>query len=433
MAGADTTTVGNILQQQYLPGITTQFNGSAPNLRYVRQNSKTLNAEGTEAEIAVEIGYNESTGFHGESADVPDSGYPTIKKVKVSTKQMSARARITYLLMRRARTQAASFARGAQLQMTSTRNGFTLTANGYLWGDGTGVMCRVKSQTLTASRKMKFDRAFGLSDGGAPEYTIRVGQTIQLLDTKGYTDGVSTVRGKGVIEAVDRNTGTAGEIEVTIKAGHTLDAANTAAGDYVYLQNTIKGLTDSGETQDNRPWMGFLGFYDDAQAGTLQSITTADDPWWKPNKVAVAEATVIKDMRRAFNLAEKRGGQGQKEGMIAYLISSYETQERFVAALDAKVEFRNVKTVDGYWTSLVYNGKPWFKDHTAPDARVFFKPAGNVMERHASDDFINFVNDGRDVLHQVPNKTVFDAILTCIAEYGIRRRENLVSTTGMNW
>lgn len=428
---ATTETLANVLQQQYLPGIVDQFNSTTPNLKYVKQNSKTLNAEGTEAEIAVLIGYNESVGTHGESADVPDSGYPTVKKVKVSTKQISARARITYRLMRRAKTQAAAFARGAQLQMESTENAFTLTANQILWGDGTGVVCRVASQTLAADRKMVLDRSYGLTDGGAPEYTIRVGQTLHILDTKGYTDGVSADRGKGVVEAVDFTS--ASQITVTIKAGHTFNTATTAAGDYVYLQNTIKGWVDSGETVDNRPAMGFLGFYDDSLVSDLQTINTATDPWWKPNKPTVAQATMIADMRKAFNLAEKRGGQGKREGMIAYLISSYETQERFTAGLDEKVEFRNVKTVDGYWTAMVYNGKPWFKDQTAPDGRVFFKPAGNVMERHASDDFINFVNDGRDTLHLVPNKTVFDAILTAIYEYGIRRRNNLVSAVGMNW
>lgn len=430
---ATTTTLGTILQQQYLPGITTQLNSSTPNLRYVRQNSKTVNAEGTEAEIAVQIGYNESVGRHGESADVPNSGYPTVKKVKVSTKQISARARLTYLLMRRARTQAASFARGAQLQMTSTRNAFTLTVNQYLWGDGTGVVCRVKSQTLTANRKIKLYQQYGLTDGGAPEYTVRVGQTLHLLDTKGYTDGVSTDRGQGVVEAVDMNTGTAGEIEVTIKAGHTIDATNTAVGDYVYLQNTISGWTDAGETADNRPAMGFLGFYDADLVGTLQTVDVTTDPWWKPNKVTVAQATAVRDMRRAYNLAEKRSGADSPDGKIAYLISSYETQERFVTELDEKVEFRNVQKVDGYWEALMYNGKPWFKDQTAPDGRVFFKPAGNSIERHASDDFINFVNDGRDTLHLVPNKTVFDAILTAVYEYGIRRRNHLVSAVGMNW
>lgn len=60
-------------------------------------------------------------------------------------------------------------------------------------------------------------------------------------------------------------------------------------------------------------------------------------------------------------------------------------------------------------------------------------PDGRTIERYAVDNFINFVDESGNPLKQVPNKTVFDAYLTAIYEYGIRRRNNLVSGVGMSW
>jgi hypothetical protein len=423
MNAANTQTLANLLQIRYLAGLVRQFNDDFPLLRYIRQNSKAVDAQGEKARIALELGLNEGGGFHGESADVPDSGYPAIKHVDITLKQMTFRSRITYRLMRKAKTTSAAFARAASLQMSATREAFTLTANQYLWGDGTGAMARVVSWT-PATRTLVLDRAYGIANGGAPEAIIRRGQVLHILDTNTYQDGVSADRGKGIVETVDIEGQAAGQVTVVIKAGHTLGAA--ALNDYVFLQNTIQGWTDSGETEDNRPIMGMLGFYDDTLVSNLQGLT---DPSWKPSKVAVAEATVIKNLRTAKNRIAKR----QNKGRIAFLISSYETHERYAAALDSKVEFRNVKTLDGYWDVGTFDGRPWFMDHTAPDGRTFFVPQGMTLARYAVDDFINLVDEDGSTLHQVPNKTVFDAMITAVMEYGISRRNTMISATGMTW
>src|SRR5690606_40983538 len=84
MTGATTATMANLLQKKYLPGIVRQFNDDFPLLKFIRQNSEDITAEGDEAIIAMEFGVNEGGGFHGESSDVEDSGYPVIETTKVS-------------------------------------------------------------------------------------------------------------------------------------------------------------------------------------------------------------------------------------------------------------------------------------------------------------------------------------------------------------
>jgi len=428
MPGATTQTLLELLQKNYQPGITRQFNADFPLLRFIRQNSDDISAEGEEAVIALETGLNEGGGFHGESADVAESGSAAVEQAKVRLKQITFRVRITFKLMRKARTNAAAFARGLQTQMTATRDAFTLTGNSYLWGDGSGVMARVQSETIDADDKLILDRAYGVADGGTPESIIRKGQVLHILDTKGYEDGVSVDRGMGEVEAVDMTIG-GGAIEVRLKAGHTLDSAGVAADDYVYLQNTIEGWVDPGEVEDNRPAMGMLGFYDDSLTGTLQGVDPTTDPYWKPEPLTIAQASVIADLRNARNRVAKRIRQGR----IGFAISSYETQERYAAELDQKVEFRNVNRFDAGWDFTDFFGRPWFMDHTAPDARVFFVPQGRQLERYAVTDFIEFVDEGAGSMQLVPNKTVFDILLTGIYEYGIRRRNGLVSGVGMNW
>lgn len=427
MQGTTTQTVAAILQKNYRPGITRQFNAATPLLRFIRQNSTDITAEGDEAIIAIETALNEGGGFHGESADVADAGHPGVERVNVRLKQLTFRIRITLKMMRKARSNAKAFARSMQQTMTSTRTAFTMTANQYLWGDGTGVQARVKSSTVGVDDKMVLDRRYGLTSGGSPEDIVRPGQVLHILDTKTFDNGVTTDRGTGTVKTVNPHTGTAGEVEVTFKAGHTFSGIQ--AGDYVHLQNTIQGWLDPNETEDNRPAMGLLGFYDDDLVDELQGLKKSDQPLWQPEKIPVAEATVIHDLRRARNRVSKR----IERGAIDFAISSYETHERYMDALDTKVEFRNVNEIDAGWDFVDFFGRPWFMDHTSPDGRVFFKPRGNTLERYAVSDFIEFVDEGTGTMYQVPGKTVFDIMLTAIYEYGIRRRNALVSATGLTW
>jgi hypothetical protein len=101
-----TQTLRNLLQLNYQPGITRQFNDDFPNLRYIRQNSRSVTTEGDEAVFAIETGLNEGGGFHGESADVALSGTPTHRLHRLRLKQMTFRLTISLKLMRKARTNA---------------------------------------------------------------------------------------------------------------------------------------------------------------------------------------------------------------------------------------------------------------------------------------------------------------------------------------
>lgn len=429
MAGATTTSVVNLLQKNYLPGITRQFNDDYPNLRFIRNNSSSITSEGDEAIIALQTGLNEGGGFHGEEADVADSGYSRLERVSIDLKQMTFRLRISFKLMRKARTNAAAFARALQHHMTATRDAVTLTANQYLWGDGSGVMARVASETVTADDKLILDRAYGLTNGGSPESIIREGQTIHILDTKGYTDGVTADRGTGVVKDVNWDTGTDGEIEVTLESGHTLASATLAADDYVYLQNTIEGWTDPGETEDNSPAMGMEGFYNETARPTLQGLSSSTVSKWKPEGMSATETSVIADLRRARNRVAKR----VRRGRVAYCISSYETHERYADALDSKVEFRNVQRFDGGWDFTSFYGRPWFMDHTAPDGKLYMVPSGGIIQRYAVTRFVEFIEEGGSSMNLVPNKTVYDILLSAIYEYGINRRNALVSVDGLTW
>ena len=114
-SGATTTSVLALLQKNYQPGVQRQFNDDFPNLRFIRQNSSSITAEGDEAVISIETGLNEGGGFHGESADVAESGEGSYDTVAVRLKQMTFRLRISLKLMRKARTAAHAFARGMQI------------------------------------------------------------------------------------------------------------------------------------------------------------------------------------------------------------------------------------------------------------------------------------------------------------------------------
>lgn len=424
--GSTIQSLANLLQNKYLPGMVRQFNDSYPNLMYIRQNTSDLTTEGDKAIIAIETGLNEAGGTHGESADVASAVAPTVKRVEVSLKQMTFRARITWRLMKKARTTSNAFARSLDLTMRSTRDAMTLTANQYTWGDGSGVVGRIKTDPGASPSYMDIDRAHGLTGGGQPYMLIRPGQVLHVLDTKGY--GTTNDRCKVQVTKVDVDTA-ADAVRAYFGTELAGDADNIAINDYVYLQNSIAGWVDSDETEANTPPMGFLGFYDASLVDPLQGLAVSDEPSWAPKKVAIAQATVIADLNKLRTTFMKR----LPKGRAAYYISSHETRDRWYNALEQKAEWRNVKTIDGAFDVAVYGGRPWFVDHTAPDGVLFCVPAGDYINRYSASQFIEVVDDDNSVLHQVPNKTVFDVMFTTLYEFGIKRRNVLVSGTGMTW
>lgn len=421
--GSTIQALANLLQNKYIPGLERQFNDAYPNLMYIRQNTSDITTEGDKAIIAIETGLNEAGGTHGESADVASAASPTVRRVEVALKQMTFRARITWRLMKKARTTSNAFARGLDLTMRSTRDAMTLTANQYTYGDGSGVQARVQA---TNAAYLDLDRAHDYL--GQPFGLIRPNQTLHILDTKTFNG--STDRGSFVVSTVDWEVG-ADAATPFVRAFVTPNpvAAGVVADDYVYLQNSIAGWTDTDETEDNTPPMGFLGFYDETRVDPLQGLAVATEPQWKAFRKPVAQASVISDMNKARDGMMKR----HPKGRVAYIISSYESRERWHDTLVQKAEWRNVKSLDGSWEVAVYAGRPWFADHTAPDGIVFFVPAGNTLERYSASQFIEVVNDDNSTLHLVANKTVFDVFFSTLYEFGIRRRNSLVAATGLTW
>ena len=427
--GATVQSLSDLLQIKYAPGLVRQFNDSHPNLTFIRQNSEDVTAEGDKCVIGIETGLNEAGGVHGESADVPAAVSPTVRNVEVRLKQTTFRARISWKFMKKARTTTNAFARGLDLTLRSTRTAMMLTANGYTWGDGSGVICRVLTETddTGSNGTLTLDRAWDIVGGGQPFLTIRQNQTIHILDIKGFAG--ATDRGTARVNTVDVELSDATvSITITMDSG-TFAAAGIAVDDFVYLQNTITGFVDSDETEDNSPPMGLTGFYDDALVDPLQGLAVATEPFWKPHKRNATQATVISDMNKARNAQMKRAPGSR----IEFLISSHETRERWHDALVQKAEWRNVQRLDGSWDVAVFAGRPYFADHTAPDSIVFFIPGGNAIQRYNVADFIEVVNDDNSTLHLVPNKTVFDILFTTLYEFGISRRNNLVSLRQMDW
>ncbi|MCP4901246.1 MAG: phage major capsid protein [bacterium] len=427
--GSTAQSLSDLLQIKYAPGLTRQFNDSHPNLTYIRQNSEDVVAEGDKCVIGIETGLNEAGGTHGESADVPTAVSPTVRNVEVRLKQMTFRARISWKFMKKARTTTNAFARGLDLTLRSTRTAMMLTANTYTWGDGSGVICRVLTETDDggANGTLTLDRAMGQTDGGAPFLTIRQNQVLHILDTKGFNG--TTDRGQMKVNTVDLEDNAAWtKVTVTMLVG-TFAAAAIAVDDYVYLQNSITGWTDTDEVEDNSPPMGLPGFYDDALVDPLQGLAIATEPFWRPHKRTATQPTIIGDMNRARDAQMKRAPGSRVE----YLISSYESRERWHDALVQKAEWRNVQKLDGSWDVAVYAGRPFFADHTAPDGKIYFIPGGSSIQRYNVADFIEVVNDDNSTLHLVPNKTVFDILFTTLYEFGISRRNNLVSLNGVTW
>lgn len=427
--GATVQSLSDLLQIKYAPGLVRQFNDSHPNLTFIRQNSEDVVAEGDKCVVGIETGLNEAGGYHGESADVPQAVSPTVRNVEIRLKQGTFRARISWKFMKKARTTTNAFARGLDLTLRSTRTAMMLTANTYTWGDGSGLICRVKATTDGGGTlgTLELDRAYGVTLGGPPFLTIRQNQTLHILDTKGFNG--STDRGTFKVATVDLEDDPT-HIKATVNAlSGTYAAAAVAVDDYVYLQNTITGWVDTDEVEDNSPPMGLLGFYDDALVDPLQGLAVATEPFWRPHKRQATQATIIGDMNRARNAQMKRAPGNR----IEFLIGSHETRERWHDALVQKAEWRNVARLDGSWDVAVYSGRPYFADHTAPDGITFFVPGGNTIQRYNVADFIEVVNDDNSTLHLVPNKTVFDVLFTTLYEFGISRRNNLVQLYGQTW
>ncbi len=390
--GATLAAISDILQTHYLPVLEAQF----PEKRVLEQllEKNTKDVEGLEACIAIHVDGNTGIGFRAAEADLPAAGSQKYKQTKIPMRYCYGRCSFSGPAVEASRSNAASFARVMEMEMTQLGKDMRRFANVINYGDGSGVLAKV-AEVVDADNVI-VDRWSNL---------FAKGRVLDSFTTKAFT--AKHMDSKAILLA-DRSN-----LKLTI-TGH-----GASAGDFVVLEDA------AGICQ-----MGLIGIGDD---GTLmsqfQGITVADNPIWRgvvlgnngvPRNIS---ESILLDAIAVFEEEEVEanlimGTISQRNDLIKELSE----KRRFVGTekkLKGGIRAVEICDIDFTWDRDMTRGKTIVMD-------------SRMLAFYQQTKGMKWMGDDGSILSRITNKDAYEAVLRHYRELGTKKRKAVMVLDDIN-
>ncbi len=231
------------LKEDYLGVLNDQFSTGAVLDESIANNTKDI--EGLEGVMSIALNPNLGVGYAGEDGYIPDAGYPTIKKVRLSLAYLYGSLQISGQLMKMSRSEKGSWAPALTTLMEDLMKGLKKLRNFFNFGDGSGAIAKataVSTYTITVDR-------------WSPLF-----EDPRLLDSWTQKSGGSQNMTGVAISTSDRSSRV-----LTFATAH-----GASSGDYIYLKGSR-----------NNVQMGLLGGVDNGTfIGTFQGLDQSAYKRW---------------------------------------------------------------------------------------------------------------------------------------------------------
>lgn len=318
------------LKEDYLGVINEQWPSGAVLEGELENNTKDI--EGLEGVMSLSLAPNTGHGYVSEDGYLPDAGYPTIKKVRLSLAYLYGSIQISGQLMKMSRSTKGSWAPALTTLMDDLVKGLKKLRNFYNFGDGSGAIAIVTAVaasgvTVTVDRwSPLFD-----DDRALDSYTSKV-----AAGTK-HMAGVKIVSASG-----DR-----ANLTLTMAATSTVDV-----GDYLYLKGSR-----------NNVQMGLLGAVDNASfVATFQGLARASYKRW--NSYVFHNNEVPRNITENLILGAMAAARMQDSMLDLWIGTPFQLND-LVEELQVLRQFVNIKKYSAANRALDLGGVAFTED---PDA-----------------------------------------------------------------
>lgn len=385
----DISAASNILKEVYLPPVREVLNNATPLLKYIEKEVQDIPG-GSDFIIPLHTGRNDAAGDgRGENATLPTAGKQTFARTLTSPKYLYSRLRVSGPVIAATKNNKGAFLKALESEMKYLMQDTKRAFNRQLHSDGTDPIGFYVSGAGTTSVVVddglgnRFDHfnkttAVDLIDASASYVTLgttNMTATRGALVTNGRTITLSAAASaSAAVGDFFVKSGTFGKQMMGI-AG-IISASNPNSTLY---PNGLQGLTVSAEPD----WAAQV-VYADGGSSELTSATGRVD----------ISFDALQDLLTAIST-----NSDADESDINLFLSSPGLKNKYVQLCrNERVFFNNMK-LDGGFSAVSYNNKPWVWDSQCKRNRVYAVNFSSLMLARLAD--LDWIDTGGDVLYRI--------------------------------
>ena len=367
------TSADSALKNYYLGVVAQQLNAEInPLLAKIRQSSADV--WGKEVRRLAQYGVNGGVGAGTEEGALPAAGGNNYEQFVTTLKNLYGTVEISDKAVRASENSAGAFVDLLTAEMEGLVRSSAFNFGRMLFGDGSGVLCKVASVSGNA---ITADSVQNIVEG----------MTVDILTEAGAAiDGASARR----ITQVDRDSKT-----FTVDGG-TLGAA-VKAGCLVCVQGSY-----------NLELTGLGAIFKDT--GTLYGLDRSTRPWLVPYMKAQVGAIGENVLQKTIDALEERAGS-----RVDFIVCSWGVKRALQNALSASRSQTDMAVLAGGYKAMTYNGIPVVADRFCPSGTMYLLNTADFCLHQLCDWKWLESDDGR-VLRQVPGKPLYTATLVKYAD-----------------
>jgi len=384
-----------ILKEVYLPPVREVLNNATPLLKYIEKEVQDIPG-GSEFVIPLHTGRNDAAGDGvAENGTLRAAGKQTFARTLTAPKYLYSRLRVSGPVIAATKNNKGAFLKALESEMKYLMQDTKRAFNRQLHSDGTDPIGFWVSEPN--SDEAIVDDGLGNAFDHFNKTTL-----VDLIDAT--DDGVEQedlVATRGAVGATGR----------TIAFDTDIDA-DVAAGDYFVKANSF-----------GNQMMGIAGIISDADPNStlystgLQGLAVANEPDWAAQVVyadgGTSELTsaagrvdvsfeALQELLTAISV-----NSDADETDINLFMSSPGLKNKYVnLCRNERVFFNNMK-LDGGFSAVSYNGKPWVWDPQCKRNRVYAIKFDTLMLARMAD--LDWIDVGGDVLYRISGGDV-DAV-----------------------
>jgi hypothetical protein len=405
MAGANLTTLSNILKEYYLPPVVEQLNNEV--LIVQRLEARDQELFGKEAYVPIHTARSGGVGARGEyagAANLPTAGNQSYNKAVFDLKYLYGSVLVTGPSMAKTASEAGSFLQALKSELDGIRNDLQIDVARQCYGDGTAQIAQCG--TTTASNVVVLANSEALRKG-----FLYINQVVDI----GTAASPASVASAVTITDLSVASGT-----ITVSGS----AVTTSASNFVFRSGSGINATSSFEMD------GLQKLVTSGSANTVGGIdsSAAGNSFWQNLQDTSGGALALDKMMQNYNQVRIAGGN------LSVVLSTFGLQRAFFNLLQSQVRYTEPQTIRGGFQVLEFQGMPFIADRLAPFGKVHWLDE-SYLKVFTNRDW-HFLDEDGHILKWVPNADAWQAALARYMNLGISRRNvqlvqsGLTDTTG---
>lgn len=356
----------NALKTLYLDVVAEQLN-TAVNPLLARFEKTSSNVWGKEIRKLAPFGINGGIGAGDEDGTLPNSASNNYAQFVLTLKNLYGTIEISDKAIRASENNAGAFVNLLEAEMEGLVKASKFNFGRMLFGDGSGIIAKVVSQTGTT---IKVDTVRNMMEG-------------MLIDIINSSSG-SVFSGRRILD-VDR------ENKTIRLSGGGIVSGTFVSGDYITVQGSYqKEITGLG------------AIFGDSD--TLYGLDRDDHKWLKPQKFEVEYISDIA-IQKAIDAMEEVSGS-----TADFIVCSAGVKRAYQNYLTGMKYNSNVMELEGGYKAMTYNGIPIVADRFCPEGTMYILNTKD-FHLHQLCDWRWLEGDDGRVLKQVNGKPVYSATL----------------------